>query len=128
MAHYARVNAGIVEQVIVADDSYIQSLVGDTPGEWVKTSYNMYGGKYIDPATGEAAADQSVVTGDAARERKNYAGIGFHYDGVGFYPPKPYASWTFNSTTYLWEPPVAHPSDTKVYDWNEETRTWDEVS
>jgi hypothetical protein len=86
----------------------------------------MQGGIYYDSATNEAAADQSVINGDEARERKNYAGIGCHYDGTGFFTPKPYESWTFNSTSYIWEPPVAYPSDDKLYNWNEDTKTWEE--
>ena len=30
------------------------------------------------------AADQSIIDGDPARERKNYAGVGFSYDGTDF--------------------------------------------
>jgi len=28
----------------------------------------------------------------------------------------------------LWEPPVAYPSDDKMYEWNEETTSWAEVT
>ena len=77
--------------------------------------------------TNSPASDQSVINGDEARERKNYAGIGHHYDGVGFYEPQTYPSWTLNSTTYQWEPPVAYPTDGKFYAWNETNKTWDEV-
>ena len=51
--------------------------------------------------------------------RKNYAVIGGRYDGVGFHDAQPFASWTLNSTTYYWEPPVTYPSDGKDYNWNE---------
>ena len=57
--------------------------------------------------------------------RKNYAGVGYHYDGIGFYAPKPFESWTLNKTTYLWEAPVAMPTDNKDYIWNETNQTWD---
>ena len=40
-------------------------------------------------------------------------------DKDAFYKPQPYASWTLNSTTYYWEPPVTYPSDGKEYIWNE---------
>jgi len=126
MAHFAKVYNGIVQRVIVAEQEFVDNYVDSLPGKWVKTSYNMYGGVYYDPATGAPAADQSVITGDEARERKNYAGIGFHYDGTGFYEPKPYASWTFNNTSYLWEPPITMPelTDSQIesgawYKWDE---------
>ena len=34
-----------------------------------------------------------------------------------FYERQPHASWTLNTTTYRWEPPIARP-DTDVY-WDE---------
>jgi hypothetical protein len=134
MAHYAKVKDGIVLKVLVAEADFINNMVETEPGIWVKTSYNMKGGKYYDPSTGQEAADQSVITGDEARERKNFAGIGYHYDGTGFYEPKPFDSWTFNSTTYLWEAPIAYPDDGNNYTWNESayqvdnTQGWEQVT
>ena len=127
MAHYAKVIDDIVTRVIVADADFISTLVENEPGNWVKTSYNMFGGIYYDPTTREPVADQSIIDGDEARERKNFAGIGFNYDGTGFYPPQPFNSWTLNSSTYLWEPPVSYPDDENLYEWNEETQSWDLV-
>ena len=56
------------------------------------------------------------------------AGIGYSYDGTGFYAPKPFDSWTLNTTTYIWEPPVAYPDDGEPYEWNEATQSWDSIS
>lgn len=127
MAHFAKVLDGIVTQVIVAEPEFFDTFVDTSPGMWVKTSYNMRGGVYIDRATNQPAADQSVVAGDEARERKNFAGIGFHYDGTGFYAPQPFDSWTLNSASYLWEPPIAKPTLTDAeaeagsyYYWDED--------
>ena len=127
MAHYAKVSQGVVTKVIVAEPEFFDTFVDDSPGRWIKTSYNVRGGVYYDPSTGQAVADQSIINGDEARERKNYAGVGYKYDGTGFYPPQPYDSWTLNSSTYLWEAPVAYPDDGNDYEWNEETQTWDAV-
>ena len=123
MSHYAKVVDGDVTEVIVAEADHIATL----DGTWVKTSYNMFGGVYYTPNTTQPASDQSIINGDEARERKNFAGIGSLYNGTGFHVSKPFNSWTFNSTTYLWEPPVDYPGDNNVYAWNEETRSWDEV-
>jgi hypothetical protein len=112
MAHYAKVNNGIVEQVIVAEAEFFDTFVDSSPGEWVQTSYNTYGNVH---ANGETPL------------RKNYAGIGSLYDGTGFYSPQPYASWTKNEDTYLWEAPTVYPDDGKYYQWNEGTTSWDEV-
>ena len=122
MSHFAKIEDNTVTSVIVAEAEHIATL----EGTWVKTSYNMFGGIYKDTETNEPAADQSVINGDEARERKNYAGIGHHYDGVGFRRPQPFNSWTLNTSSYIWEPPVAHPDDGKEYTWNEENLAWEE--
>jgi hypothetical protein len=58
--------------------------------------------------------------------RKNYAGIGYTYDATrdAFIPPKPFASWTLNEDTCLWDAPVKYPSDDKKYVWDEEAVNW----
>jgi hypothetical protein len=127
MAHYAKVSQGVVTKVIVAEPDFFDTFVDDSPGRWIKTSYNVRGGVYYDPATGQAAENQSVINDEEGRQRKNYAGVGYKYDGTGFYPPQPYNSWTLNSSTYLWEAPVAYPDDGNDYEWNEEAQTWDTV-
>jgi len=126
MSHYARIN-GItmkVDKVIVAEHDFIKTL--PDYDFWVKTSYNIHGGVYYDPATGQPAEDQSIIISDEARKRKNFASIGFTYDQNqdAFIPPQPFASWTLNEETCLWQAPVAYPSDDKRYQWDEETLTW----
>ena len=130
MSHYAKVQNGIVTGVIVAEAEFFETYVDDTPGEWVKTSYNIHGGVYYNPETNQPAEDQSVIEGDEARQRKNYAGVGYSYDKTrdAFIPPQPYPSWTLNETTCLWDAPVAYPDDGNQYQWNEETTSWDEVT
>jgi len=126
MSHYAKVKDGIVEQVIVAEPEFFANFVDTSPGQWIKTSYNMCGGVYYDPSTNQPAEDQSVIDGDEARQRKNYAGIGFtcDRDRDAFIPPQPYASWTLNEETCLWEAPEPYPTDGEEYTWDEETTSW----
>ena len=123
MAHFAKVNNGIVEQVIVADPEFFDTFVNSSPGQWIQTSYNTRGGVHYNPDTGEPSADQSKAL------RKNYAGIGYSYDATrdAFIPPKPYASWLLNDDTCLWDAPFAMPTDGGRYTWNESTQTWDAV-
>jgi len=110
MGHYAKVENGVVTQVIVADGpDWCEKNLG---GEWVQTSYNTRGG---------------VHSGGKLPIHKNYAGIGYTFDGIGFAAPQPYASWSLNSTTYLWEAPVAKPVDDKFYRWDEDTTAWVEI-
>ena len=115
MAHFAKVNRGIVEQVIVAEPEFFDTFVDSSPGQWLQTSYNTHGG---------------VHTLGGTALRKNYAGVGFTYDSTrdAFIPPKPYASWTVNEDTCLWDCPVAYPSDGKNYTWDEDTQQWNEVT
>jgi hypothetical protein len=89
----------------------------------------MYGGVHHNSETNEPSSDQSIITGDEARQRKNYGGVGMKYDASGdyFYAPQPYASWVLNTTTALWEAPTEYPDDGKNYKWNEDKTSWDAV-
>ena len=58
---------------------------------------------------------------------KNYAGIGYTWDGTGFAAPQPYPSWTKDSDTYLWQAPTPMPTDDKFYRWDEDTTSWIEI-
>jgi hypothetical protein len=107
MAHFAEVVDGVVERVIVADSK--EWCVANLGGTWVQTSYNTHGG---------------VHTQGGTPLHKNYAGIGYTFDGTGFAAPQPYASWTLDEETYLWEAPVAMPEDGKIYTWNEDDLAW----
>ncbi len=116
MSHFAEVKDGIVTQVIVAEQDFIDTL--DTPSDWLQTSYNTRGGKHYNPETGEEDSGTPL--------RKNYAGIGYTYDSDkdAFYAPKPYPSWSLNDTTCLWEAPVSKPDPSKEYRWDEDTTSW----
>lgn len=118
MAHYAKVKDGVVTQVIVAEAEFFDTFVDNEPGEWIQTSYNTRGGVHYNPETNEPD--------DGTPLRKNYAGIGYTYDSENdaFIPPQPYASWTLNDDTCLWEAPVAYPDDGEMYEWDEETTSW----
>jgi hypothetical protein len=129
MAHFAQLNENdIVQQVIVVsnDDcldangneseavgiAFCKSLLGSDTN-WVQTSYNN-------------------------NIRFRYAGRGFVYDSANdvFYYPQPYGSWSLNTSTWEWEPPIALPDDAGYddienatvyveYTWNEDTVSWD---
>lgn len=120
MAHFAKVNNGIVEQVIVAESEFFDTFVDSSPGQWIQTSYNTRGGIYYEPNSNTPAADQSKAL------RKNYAGIGSTYDSQrdAFIPPKPFASWALDEFSCLWEAPTPYPDDGGYYVWNEETLSW----
>ena len=112
MAHYAKVNNGIVEQVIVAEADFFNTFIDSTPGTWIQTSYNTHGNQHP----------------NGTPLRGNYAGVGYTYDAINdvFYGPKPFPSWILNESTWLWEAPVAMPTD-GMYTWNEELGNWSQV-
>lgn len=116
MAHFARVNEGIVTDVLVVPDdqeadgnAYLNGL--GLEGVWVQTSYNTYGGVHLSGGT---------------PLRKNYAGIGFTFDAEmdAFIPPSPYPSWVLGGESCLWESPVPYPDDGNDYFWDEDNQAW----
>jgi len=113
MSHFAKVENGVVTQVIVAESDHINTLEGN----WVQTSYNTIGGKHLH---------------NGSPLRGNYAGIGYIYDEKNdvFYPPQPFASWTLDQSVWNWVAPVAMPEDSKdgkMYTWNEDSKSWIEM-
>lgn len=120
MSHFAHVQNGIVDQVIVAEQDFIDSGAVGPANEWVQTSYNTRGNVHYGQ---DGQPDGGVAL------RGNYAGIGYTYDAQHdvFYAPQPFPSWILNQSTWLWEPPVPYPTDGKLYTWDEETKNWVEV-
>jgi len=114
MAHFAKINNGIVERVIVAEPEFFNTFVDTSPGEWIQTSYNTHGGQHTQGGT---------------PLRKNYAGVGYAYDSTrdAFIPQQPHASWVIDEETCLWNAPTPYPDDGKVYSWEEEALSWIEV-
>jgi len=114
MSHFAKVENGVVTQVIVAEQDFIDS--GVLGHGWVQTSYNTRGGVHYG-IDGQPDGKKAL--------NKNYAGIGYTYDGTGFAAPSPFPSWTLNSESYLWEAPTPKPEG--LYDWDEATLSWKEA-
>jgi hypothetical protein len=111
MSHFAKVENGVVTEVIVAEQDVIDSGLFGTG--WIQTSYNTHGGQHP----------------EGRPLRKNFAGIGFSYDSVldAFIPKKPYDSWVLNEETGLWIAPFPQPDDGEKYSWDEETVSWVKV-
>jgi hypothetical protein len=109
MSHFAKVENGIVTQVIVAEEDFIAT--GAVGHGWIQTSYNTHGNQHP----------------QGRPLRGNYAGIGYTYDDVNdvFIAPQPYGNWVLDTATWLWNPPIAMPVDEYFYKWNQETTAWD---
>jgi hypothetical protein len=92
MAHFAKIENGLVVQINVVDEDYFTANKETRyTGQWVQTSYNTQGGVHLLGGT---------------PLRKNFAGIGFTYDEErdAFIPPKPEeGNWILNEETCLWE-------------------------
>ena len=120
MAHYAILdNNNIVVQVHVGKNEDEGDINWEEYYGAKRTSFNTSGGIHLN---------------DGTPFRKNYAGIGYTYDEErdAFIPPQPYASWTLNENTCLWDSPVAHPSEESSggnpYVWDENNQEWVELS
>jgi len=115
MAHFAKVEHGVVAQVIAINNSDLgdvdfpeseslgQSLIESLglEGDWVQTSYNR-------------------------NFRGQFAGVGMELSGDIFHRPQPYPSWTL-SLDGEWEAPTALPDSANAYEWDEGALAWIEV-
>jgi len=109
MAHFAKIENGVVTQVIVVDNQheangneYLNGL--GLEGTWVQTSYN-------------------------ANFGKKFAAIGDTYVAStgNFKPAQPFPSWTFSNADWVWKAPKSLPTDGKRYEWSEELVDWVEI-
>jgi hypothetical protein len=124
MSHFAKIENGIVTEILAAEQDHIDSGVVGDPSLWVQTSYNTKGGIHYDPATRQP--DGGVAL------RMNYAMIGGTYDPVrdAFIDPKPFSSWVLDESICQWKAPIPKPDDGipeseyHFYSWHEETLTW----
>jgi len=122
MAHFAKLDSNSkVIDVLVVDNkmlldsdeveqeslgiAFLASLTGWSA--WKQTSFNTRAGEHINGGT---------------PFRKNYAGIGSVYDETkdAFYVPEPFASWTLNESTCLWEAPLPLPDGEEMAYWDED--------
>ena len=97
---------------------------------WKQTSYNTRDGNYH-------TQDENgffVLSDDQTKAKRfRYAIQSGTYDSAEdiFIDPKPFPSWTFNNPTKAWDPPTPMPNEVDdngliiLYDWNEETQTWE---
>lgn len=134
MAHFAELNdSNVVQRVVVVADAvvsdeaagiaFLQNLYGaDTI--WKQTSYNTYGKKHYTgtletSATIHNTRGETLSSDQSKAFRGNFAQEGGTWDSTNniFIPPRPTdavgtscASWTFNTTTALWTPPITFPT------------------
>jgi hypothetical protein len=119
MGHYAKIINGKVLSVIVADENFFNEFIDNSPGFWLKTSYNTRGGVHYGE---DGQPDGGVAL------RANYAGVEHIYDQDHdvFYAPQPFPSWTISGPDWIWKAPVPVPEDGKEYYWDEILLNWSE--
>jgi hypothetical protein len=110
LSHFAKVENGIVTQVIVAEEDFIATGALGDPAGWIQTSYRTIGNQHP----------------EGRPLRGNYAGIGYTYDDVNdvFIAPKPFKSWVLNNSSWLWEAPTPMPTKGGPFTWSEDAQAW----
>jgi hypothetical protein len=112
VAHYAFLDENnIVTEVIVGRN---EDEVIDGISDW-----EAYYGEFRGQTCKRTSYNNNI--------RSIYAVIGFSYNEEEdiFVTPQPYPSWIRNGS--LWEAPTEYPTDGGIYEWNEETISWDLV-
>lgn len=119
MAHFAELDkTNKVLRVIVVRNEEINNAEG-LDGEAIGIAYcqSLYGADTI-----------WKQTSYNSNFRKNCASINDYYDPVrdAFYSPQPFASWSLNEDTCIWEAPTPRPTN-GFYTWDEPTLSWKEI-
>lgn len=100
MTYFAEIEvSGLVQRVIVADQSFINSAANSF--NWIETKL-----------------DGSL--------KKRYAGVGMTYDSTQdiFVTEKPFMSWVLDSVKDEWNAPKPNPDKNKNYRWLENLQDW----
>ena len=120
MAHFAKIGLdNIVTEVLVVANRETMDAQGN--------EQESIGIEFLKTLTGHNTWIQTSYNGSI---RKNFAGIGYTYDSQrdAFISPKPYPSWTLVEENCKWISPVPMPTDGKMYQWDEATINWIEIT
>lgn len=121
MAHFAQLdpNNFVTQVIVVSNADLIDDNGNESENLGIQVCRNIFG-----------QDTNWVQTSYNNKFRKKYAGLGDKYDAAGnvFYNPNPpYPSWVLDAN-YDWQPPTPRPDDGKLYDWDETTLAWIEVT
>ena len=150
MAHFAEVkntDNKVLRVVVISNDDvnsnggdyssdaevFVRNLLGNTSVTggtyWKQCSYNTIRGVHYTQED-----DGPVPSEDQTRAfRLNFPGRGWAYDesANAFYSPRPVIngqlcnSWTLDTSTGMWEPPIPLPEgDITLVEWDESTTSW----
>jgi hypothetical protein len=106
MTHFAKLDENNVVIFVTVgrqeDDGLEAELTERTGDVYRQTSYNTFGGVHY---TTDEAGDRVPSENQSKAFRKNYAGLGFTYDGQrdAFIPPMPESGeWELDEDSCLW--------------------------
>ena len=112
MAHYAKIENGLVTLVIVVHNNELLTNGVESESKGSEFCTNLFGGEWIQTSYNN-------------NFRKQFAGVNFTYSKADdvFIAPKPYPSWTLDNS-FNWIAPTPYPTDGKLYLWDETRSLW----
>ena len=121
MAHYALLKNSIVVKVITGVDENVSQI--DEYGKKVGGSSEAWEAFYSSQEWHRGLICKRTSYSGSIRGR--FAGINYRYleDADVFISPKPFESWSLNSS-YEWEAPKPRPNDVDRYYWEEVSKEW----
>jgi hypothetical protein len=117
MAHFAKIENGIVTEVIVVGNEYEETFAESRipfDEKWVQTSYNTRAGEHLQGGT---------------PLRGNFAGIGYIYDEVADIFYHPYSKnclpgWIWSDEKASCVPPFPMPTQENKWAWDAAKQEW----
>jgi len=119
MAHFAKLDENnIVTEVVVVNNNVLLRTDG--------TESEYKGKVFLNGLLGNATWVQTSYNGNF---RKQYAGVGYAYDETNdvFIALQPFNSWILDEN-FDWQPPIPMPMDDNLYEWDEETLSWNLIA
>jgi hypothetical protein len=115
MGYYAKIYTGETTEisgVTIQHNEVVDVIVVDSCNDFL--------------VTGGTLSGTWIKTCPQCWIRKNYAGKGMIYDDENdmFMKKQPFPSWSANTETGVWDPPVAYPDDGLEYSWDEDDQEW----
>jgi hypothetical protein len=117
MAHFAELDSSnnVIRVIVVGNPDCLDDAGNESEAVGIAFCQQLFG-----------ADTRWLQTSYNGNIRKRYAGIGYTYDPTldAFIPPQPFPSWTLDTATCNWQPPIPCPDDGQLYDWDEAAQAW----
>ena len=122
MAHYARVNSDNIVTYVTPIPN--EMIIDENGVEHEERALD-----HLYSTIPDSVGDRCIQTSYNNNFRKRHASLGYTWNEElnAFIPPQPFASWTLNTKTANWEPPIPMPElieGEPLYVWDEEIGNW----